>query len=169
MTSSVISCNTSFIPRDMQCHVGATSTGISSPSITDITSPKMLKQMVTGPKNMFFKVYIQKIKSTFSERTSFWLIFGFVGPRQSLDFPRQSLGFPRHSLGFPRVDHAGTTHPSCVFVLFFPLCSKCVQFVTGRLAKSSFEYKPFSFRQHTKYELSQNTFLGEIVITKCNS
>ena len=66
MTSSVISCNTSLIPRDMQCHVGATSTGISSPSTTDITSPKMLKQMVTGPKLMFFNVYIQKIKPTFS-------------------------------------------------------------------------------------------------------
>ena len=33
-------------------------------------------------------------------------------------------------------------------------------FVTGRLAKSSFEYKPFSLLQHTQYELSQNICLG---------
>ena len=74
----------------------------------------MVQQMVTDPKIMFLNVF-HKFKPTFSERTWFWLIFGFVGPRQSLDFPRQSLGFPRQSLGFPRVDHAPY---SCVFVPF---------------------------------------------------
>ena len=89
----------------------------------------MVQQMVTDPNIMFLNVF-HKFKPTFSERTWFWLIFGFVGPRQSLDFPRQSLGFPRQSLGFPRVDHAGTTHPIVVFLFLsvvlqmFPICHR---------------------------------------------
>lgn len=86
----------------------------------------MVQQMVTDPNIMFLNVF-HKFKPTFSERTWFWLIFGFVGPRQSLDFPRQSLGFPRQSLGFPRVDHAGTTQPSRFFFRCAPNVSNLWQ------------------------------------------
>ena len=110
----------------------------------------MVQQMVTDPNIMFLNVF-HKFKPTFSERTWFWLIFGFVGPRQSLDFPRQSLGFPRQSLGFPRVDHAGTTHPIVVFLFLsvvlqmFPICHRPF----GRK-----QFWLLALRQYTGYELS---------------